>query len=91
MREAIQSELRDVIHEHGPDCIILMGNDDFVDFVTKRCELTIYQAGVAVAQGEVEYLGVRVIGNGQPGTHGYIVGSTGSMLDWVSTYGVTSQ
>lgn len=83
MREAIQYELRDAIHEHGPGCIVVMGHDDFNDLL-RRLDLTIYQRGVFVAQGEAEYLGVRVLTNNIPGTHGYIVGSVADMGSWLS-------
>lgn len=82
-KEAIQYELRDAIHEHGPDCIVIMGDADFVDLL-KRIDRPPFI-------NEIQYLGVRVISNGHPGTHGYIIGSTGAMLDWVSTYGVAGQ
>jgi hypothetical protein len=81
-KEAIQYELRDAIAMYGPDCIVIMGHDDF-NSLLRRLDLTIYQRGVFVAQGEAEYLGVRVLTNGQPGTSGFIIGSKEDMESWM--------
>ena len=83
-KEAIQYELRDAIHEHGPDCIILMGDADFVDLLKRFEHLLFYQTEASDPKGEIQYLGVRVLTNNIPGTHGYIVGSVADMEPWLS-------
>ena len=83
-KEAIQYELRDAIHEHGPDCIVVIGDSDFVDLLKQIEHWWFYQTEVTKFPGEVQYLGVRVLSNRIRGTRGFIIGSQKDMEAWQS-------
>ncbi len=84
-KEAIQYELRDAIHEHGPDCIVVIGDDDYGDLLKQIDHLLFYQTEVTDDLAEVTYLGVRVLSNRIRGTRGFIIGSKEDMESYTES------